>query len=184
MNMLEKLGLGDFDEVFEILKISFPESERRNYDGQKALFQNPLYTAYGVRDRSESKICAVITVWDFDVASFVEHFAVDPSKRGTGIGSKMINELSETLGKPLCLEVELPDTEIACRRIEFYKRNGLFLNEYPYVQPPLTKGCSSVPMYIMTSGAAVDEKKFELIRDTLYKNVYNCSINGIDVTKC
>ena len=58
------------------------------------------------------------------------------------------------------------------RRIGFYERNGFFLNEYPYVQPPISQGRKPVPLMIMTSGAAISEKEFEEIRNTLYKEVY------------
>ena len=172
MKMLKKLGLEDFDEVFRILEISFPKSERRDYEGQKSLFCNPVYNAYGAYDGSDGTLSAVITVWDFGFTVFVEHFAVDPLKRGKGMGSKIIAEISEHFGKPLCLEVEIPSTDTAVRRVGFYKRNGFYLNEYPYVQPPLSKGCDAVPMYIMTSKSSVDEKQFNLIKETLYKNVY------------
>ena len=72
----------------------------------------------------------------------------------------------------ICLEVELPDCEIAKRRIEFYKRNGFFLNEYPYEQPAITKGRKPLPLMIMTSGSEITKDRFDDIKVLLYKCVY------------
>ncbi|MCI8448180.1 MAG: hypothetical protein HFH30_07230, partial [Eubacterium sp.] len=72
----------------------------------------------------------------------------------------------------ICLEVELPENDLAKRRIRFYERNGFFLNQYPYVQPSISKGRSPIPLLIMTSGQPVSEKIFQEIKSTLYEYVY------------
>ena len=80
--------------------------------------------------------------------------------------------MMERAGGRMCLEVELPDTETAKRRIGFYERNGFFLNRYPYEQPPLSKGADRIPMYVMTAGRPVGEEEFESLRRLVYASVY------------
>lgn len=102
----------------------------------------------------------------------IDHLVVNPKYRNEGIGTKALNELVGMLDKTVCLEVEPPEGEMACRRIGFYQRNKFFLNEYSYMQPPMSKGKNAIPLLIMTSGGEVDEKNFEQIKTTLYTEVY------------
>lgn len=103
---------------------------------------------------------------------FIEHFAVNPLYRNNGLGGKILNDLLKKLKKQVCLEVELPTTVIARRRIGFYERNGFFLNLYPYEQPPLSQGKKALPLHVMTSGGFADEQRFRRIKSALYKKVY------------
>lgn len=157
--------LHDFDAIYKIMEESFPEDERRPYDEQKALLLDSRYSISGENG-------GFIATWEFDDFIFIEHFAVDKNMRNSGLGSRMLKEFLETSKKPVCLEVEPPDTEMAKRRIGFYERNGFFLNEYDYFQPPISKGKKIVPLMIMTSGEKVTKEAFERIRDTLYKEIY------------
>ena len=169
-NLLEKLDISDFDAMFEIMEKSFPADERRPKEEQKDLFENPLYKVYCV-----GKMKAFMAVWEFDAFVFLEHFAVSPECRNEGLGSRMLAALAEMYDKKICLEVEPPETDVAASRIHFYERNGFFLNTYPYIQPPISKGKQPVPLMIMTS-EAINEQEFEEIKSTLYKEVYK--ING------
>lgn len=170
--MIEKLDIKDFDRIYHIMELSFPSDEYRTYEEQKALLNNPIYTIYVLHDETQD-IKAFISVWEFYKFFFIEHFAVNPKYRNGGIGAKMLNELVELLGKTVCLEVEPPVTEIASRRINFYKRNNFFLNEYQYMQPSMSQGKNAIPLFIMTSDSKVAEKTFEQIKGTLYTKVYN-----------
>lgn len=170
--MIEKLQIQDFDRVYEIMEMSFPADEYRNYDEQKALLKNPAYSIYVLNNESQD-IKAFIAVWEFNKFAFIEHFAVNPKYRNGGVGTRFLNELVELLDKDICLEVEPPDADISIRRIGFYKRNNFHLNDYPYMQPPISQGKNTIPLFIMTSGSKVDEDIFEDIKGTLYKRVYN-----------
>lgn len=165
--MIEKMKREDFDEIFSIMEQSFPTDERRPYGEQKELLDKSEYSIYITEQKN-----AFIGVWEFDKLVFIEHFAVSKDSRNTGIGGKMLSEFLNSQEKVVCLEVELPLTDIAKRRIGFYERNGLFLNEYEYFQPPISKGKNKVPLMIMTSKSKVGEDVFNKIKDTLYKEVY------------
>lgn len=166
--MIEKMKRADFDKVFAIMEQSFPTDERRPYGEQKKLLDNPAYSIY-----ITPLLDAFIAAWEFEDFVFIEHFAVDSSHRNTGLGSRILTEFLENQNKTVCLEVELPDTELSKRRIGFYERNGFFLNEYEYFQPPISKGKKIVPLKIMTSKEQASQATFEKIRNILYNEVYN-----------
>lgn len=169
--MLERSTISDFNEIYALMEKSFPDDEYRPYPEQKKLLENPLYTIYVSRSAQRS-IQAFLAVWDLNDFAYIEHFAVDPSCRNNGLGSRLISELAEHLEKPICLEVEPPDTKMALRRIGFYQRNGFYLLDDPYMQPPISPGKQMIPLRIMTSEVGTDRQGFLHIRDTLYRLVY------------
>lgn len=174
--MLQILDTKDFDKAYTLMETSFPPDEHRGYRAQKNLLANSKYTMYAIYDEDtcgeKSSIKAIAAVFRFKDFAFIEHFAVNPKYRNHGLGSIILNELKSSLNCQICLEVELPETENARRRIEFYERNGFYLNKYPHTQPPLSEGGSCVPLYIMTSGRTVDEKEFKHIQSVLFSEVY------------
>ena len=168
---LEKYLAGEFDEIYTIMEQSFPEDERRTYEQQKALLNENSYSIYVYKENK--KVISFISVWQFDGFSYIEHFAVNGNFRNRGLGAKMLTELVPKLSGIVCLEAELPETEMAVRRIGFYERNGFFTNDYPYVQPPYSKEKNPVDLLIMTYGRKINENEFENIKNNLYKKVYN-----------
>ncbi len=171
--VLEQLTGKDFDEVYAILEESFPVDERRPYSRQKALLENPIYKVLGLRDRENGHIQGILAIYELDSVIFLEHFAIRAGCRNLGLGSRMLRELGNS-GKPVCLEVELPDTELARRRIGFYQRNGFCYQDYPYLQPPLAEGQNGVPLRLMTSGQLLDGEEFQRLKTLLYTQVYGC----------
>lgn len=170
--MIEILKKGDFDKFYKLMKKSFPSDEYRAYEEQKNLLDIPYYKAYTLY-MPNNDIKAFITVWEFEDFAYIEHFAVNPKYRNKGVGSGLLGEITEKYDSLVCLEVELPETKMAGRRIGFYERNGFSLNTYPYIQPSMGEGKSTVPLLIMTTHGKIDSKTFEKIRDTLYKYVYH-----------
>lgn len=182
-DMLQILETKDFDKAYALMYSSFPSDEHRGYEEQKNLLADPKYTLYAIYDEDtddkneEKYIKAIIAVFHFDDFAFIEHFAVNPIYRNQGLGSIILNELKTALDCQICLEVELPETENAKRRIGFYERNGFYLNKYSHTQPPLSEGGNPIPLYIMTSERAVDKKEFGHIQSVLFKGVYHTDQN-------
>lgn len=170
--MLQKASLQDFDKIYDLMKLSFPTNERRTYAEQKALLNTPQYSIAIVPGSDAQDLGAFLAFWTFDNLIFIEHFAVNPLSRNNGLGSAMLQEFIRQQTCMVCLEVELPENDLAKRRIRFYERNGFFLNEYPYVQPSLSDGRSPMPLLIMTSEQTVPEEGFKKIKCILYKYVY------------
>ena len=171
--MMYKMHVNEFEQVYRIMETSFPSDEHRPYEEQLELMENPNYQIYVAKeDDNILEIQGFMAVWQFESLSFIEHFAVDSKYRNTGLGSRMLCEIREHLTGRICLEVELPDNDMAKRRIKFYQRNGLYYNDYPYIQPAISKGRNPIPLRIMTSGGVVSQGEYQEIRDILYREVY------------
>lgn len=169
----------EFERVFEIMREAFPVDERRTFDEQKNVLKNPLFDTLVYMD--DGVIKGFITVYSFDGFCFIEHFAVASEYRNEGLGAKILQELL-ACGRKTCLEVELPKTEQAKRRIAFYERNGFYLNEYPYIQPPISQNTLPLPLLIMTSERKIDQREFLSIKNILYRNVYHVDENyNVDI---
>lgn len=171
----EKITINDFDSLYEVMENSFPSIERRKYEEQKDLFYKDIYNVIGYKDNHD-KVCAFLAFWKFKDFNFIEHFAVDDSLRGKGIGTKLLKKYLDNNNNLTVLEVELPEDEISTRRIKYYERMGMELNEYDYLQPPLQKGKPLLPLKIMSYGKKMKYHEFSGLRDGLYKNVYKYSM--------
>ncbi len=169
--MLKVLEQKYFDEIYALMEKSFSADELRSKSEQKALLKNPKYRIYGVTEDS-ANIKAFVSVYDLGDFAFIEHFAVSPKYRNLGLGSLLLTKLKSTLKCRICLEVELPENELAKRRIRFYIRNGFFLNEYEYIQPPISRDKQSVPLLLMSSDAPLSHEEFENVKKILYREVY------------
>lgn len=161
----------EFDKIFALMKASFPESERRTYAGQKELLADPHYRLI-TETNSNNQLIAFMAAWEFPLFRFVEHIAVDPATRGSGIGGKIMGAYIRESLKPILLEVEYPDTNLAQKRISFYERLGFRLNPFEYVQPPLQKGQTYLPLKIMSYPQIFTEEEYALHLEILYTNVY------------
>ena len=168
--MLQRINETDFPEIYRIMQASFSDDEYRPYDEQLALFEEPEYRIYYMP-------AGFLAVWEFESFIYIEHYAVDSALRNSGTGSAMLQELVKQYQKPICLEVELPEDVLTRRRIGFYERNGFVFNEYPYIQPPISKGKSPVPLRIMTYGEAITRETFEAMKNVLYRSVYKYGVS-------
>ncbi|MDL2305435.1 GNAT family N-acetyltransferase, partial [Bacteroides sp. OttesenSCG-928-D19] len=146
-----------------LLISSFPEEEYRElhvlreYTDTTPIFYNNIIF-------DEETAVGFITYWDLGSFYYIEHFAIDPGRRNGGYGQKMLQLLKEILNRPIVLEVELPNEDMAKRRINFYKRQGYALWENDYFQPPYKPGYGNLPMYLMVNGELNSEKDFEEIK--------------------
>ena len=162
-----------FDDVFKLIKLSFPEEEYRSYENQKKLLSNPNYFIFSKFDETNNLI-GIICFWRLKNLTFIEHFAINPSKRGKGIGSKMLKDfISRETVLPIILEVETPKTEISLKRINFYKRTGFKLNKYKYFQMPLREYSLPIEMYLMSYPTELTLETFEKSKSVIYKEVYS-----------
>lgn len=156
--------------ILSLYLLAFPADERRPcqnlfalIDGAESAFDFRVIVADG-------KVAGFITTWGADEFVYIEHFATLDHMRGSGIGGAAIERLHEESGKPILLEVELPESgPMAVRRIEFYRRHGLEPRySFSYMQPPYAEGLNPLPMVLMTSG----DLDLDAARDFLYSRVY------------
>lgn len=165
---MEYLSEADFPLFYDLLCEAFPQTERRGEKEQRALFSLEKYKVCAKRFSGK---LAAIAYWNFGDFRFVEHFAVDRTLRGGGIGSAFLREFVSAENSPCILEAELPEQEIQKRRIAFYQRNGFCLLPFSYFQPPLNKGEGRTPMLTMAT-ESVGEDRFSVMRQKIYSDVY------------
>lgn len=168
---LRKATKTDMDSVKGLYEGSFPIEERRPWEDleTRALDGDPFFSLRVVEDAG--RVVGFITTWRLPMALYVEHFAVDASMRGRGLGGEIIDKLVASTDQPVLLEVELPENEMARRRIEFYRRHGFdTIDGVDYIQPPYTRNLPEVPMLLMSTRPIDD---IETAIRILHQIVYN-----------
>ena len=121
----------------------------------------------------DSKNVGLITFWSFADFVYVEHFAIDNSIRGKGLGGLAIEMLLKKVEKPVVLEVEPPVGDIEKRRIAFYQHNGLYLNDqFEYFVPPVRNLKHRLYFHLMSSKRKINNIEFEKYYPQILKMVY------------
>ena len=113
----------------------------------------------------------ILTYWTFDGLVYVEHFAIDEELRNQGLGKAVFLNFLSQQHDQVVLEIELPNTEEADHRLEFYQSMGFFQNPQPYIQPSYHNDGCTVPMILM-SKYELDDDEFSEIQTLLYHEVY------------
>jgi len=161
----------EFEQFYALMELSFPKSERRSRKGFLELCKKcPYYKIYTLFDNQQ--LIAFLTVWEFEEFTFGDHFAVLPQLRNGGVGSKLLSWVKNSSKTPFIIEVELPETEISQRRINFYLRHGFIICDFDYLLPPMQEGCSALPMKIMSYPALLTKEQFEPLKKLIYNIVY------------
>ena len=181
MIRLQRITTADADWyrfMEELMVQSFPPEEYRPLE-QLRLYTDTKPTFYNnIVLESDDTPVGFFTYWDFGTFCYGEHFAIDPARRNGGYGKRALEELCRIVHpRPIVLEVEMPVEEMAQRRINFYKRQGLVLWDKPYQQPPYRPGYPFLPMYIMAYGCLNPDTDFEHIKKTIYSEVYQTEEN-------
>lgn len=159
----------------QLMTTSFPSEEYRPLEELRHYTDNKPHFYCNIILHHDIPV-GFITYWNFGHFYYVEHFAIDPSQRNGGHGKNVLNHLCQQINKPIVLEVEMPEEEIAVRRINFYKRQGFDLWEKAYMQPPYKAGDDYLPMLLMAYGNLKCEQDFEQVKDRIHQEVYN--VNG------
>ncbi|WP_143304841.1 GNAT family N-acetyltransferase [Chitinophaga vietnamensis] len=150
--------------VKPLYESAFPYNERRDWPLQLELFAAErlhLYELY-----KDDVFAGFATWWHTPAFCFIEHLAIADTMRGGGIGTQFMQALEKELGA-LVLEVELPLTEQAKRRIVFYERLGFSMFMKHYYQPPYHKGYSPLELRLMYKGLKEGDAAFEGVKQTL-----------------
>lgn len=168
---IKNINSGEFKKVWEIYEYSFPEVEKRTLNEQKKVMKNKNYSFFAVYNGDN--LVGFIAVWAFEDLRLFEHLAIREDLRCRGLGTQLIKEfISENNGK-VVVELEKPETEMARRRIEWYKRMKFHLNEHNYIQPAYSRDKKPLQMILTSYPKEIDEKEFIEIRKALHCKVYN-----------
>ncbi|GAB1534598.1 hypothetical protein ADMFC3_02290 [Geovibrio sp. ADMFC3] len=159
----------NFPAAYELMKNSFHPAEIRSYEKALEILDNPEYSLYTA---GEGKFDGILGVWNFEEFIFMEHLAVQPHTRGTGLGTSMMKEFLASCTKPAILEVEDEDSDIAKRRIGLYERLGFFLTDFGYIQPVMQKGeTARIPLKIMSYKVKIDNGTLNQYKKVLAKKL-------------
>lgn len=160
--------------IHSLYMSAFPVEERRPWESLVQLVDSraPFFRLRAA-GTSGCALAGFVTEWRLPGAVYVEHFAVDPALRGSGIGGAIIDDIVAGAGdQPVVVEVELPDANAgAPRRISFYERHGFSsMDGFVYFQPPYAPGLPDVQLMLMTTRPLPDPTAFVIMLHTL---VYN-----------
>ena len=139
---------------------SFPPDERRDFsDVIRLLEENDDFFIVLLSD--ENKAVGFISYWEWNDFSYVEHFAVDSSCRGSGYGATAMTELLKRINNPAVQ-----------RRIRFYERLGFVLCTRPYTQPPYSSEKQPLELYLMSFGKIDLNQVFDTVASRIHQKVY------------
>ena len=161
-----------FSSMAMLYKSAFPPEQRRSLDKlEHEILTSKHFRAYALLMNGE--FVGFFNYWIFETFYFVEHFAIKPELRGEKLGSKVLNTFKEDIAIPVVIEVEMPTSAMAKRRIEFYEKAGFHTIPNDYAQPPYRPSDFMIPMFIMTNDKEFVSEHFDHIKMTLYKEVYH-----------
>lgn len=167
----ELLKLEEFDRFYQILSNNFPTKEIKEYNYMKDTFHAGLYQVLTLKDNDQ--IVGIMSFYQHDDFRFIDYFAIDGSLKGKGMGSKMLQYFINLDDKMVILEVEHPEDEQSKRRIAFYQRNGLYLNnQFEYFVPPVRNLKHRLYFHLMSSKQKINNIEFEKYYPQILKMVY------------
>ncbi|OUP78319.1 GNAT family N-acetyltransferase [Erysipelatoclostridium sp. An173] len=167
----ELLKLEEFDRFYQILSNNFPTKEIKEYNYMKDTFHAGLYQVLTLKDNDQ--IVGIMSFYQHDDFRFIDYFAIDGSLKGKGMGSKMLQYFINLDDKMVILEVEHPEDEQSKRRIAFYQRNGLYLNnQFEYFVPPVRNLKHRLYFHLMSSKRKINNIEFEKYYPQILKMVY------------
>jgi ribosomal protein S18 acetylase RimI-like enzyme len=160
-----------FSEFYDLYLSAFPISERRGLPLLEKTMMNDSFYVYATM--YDEQFVGFVNFWTFERFTFIEHFAMLPHMRGQRIGTNLIRILQLQVKQPIILEVETPATKIAVRRIHFWERLGFYVLSNYYMQHPYDDSLFLIPMLIMSNDYHFANRHFQMIKNTLYNEVYH-----------
>ena len=79
-----------FDASFSLYESSFPPNERRTRADHLLALQDTDFLPLGAVE--DGRLLADVFVWQTEDFVYLEHFAVQPSLRGQGTGSRILRD--------------------------------------------------------------------------------------------
>jgi len=161
----------NFEEVYDLYTSSFAKYARRTWAGLETVFnKKPSFHCNSIKVKGE--FAGFLNYWTFEKFTFIEHFAIHPNFRNSGLGSKVLKNFLAQNELPIIIETETPRNLIASQRIHFYERLNFYAISNFYMQPPYEGGQVMMSMLIMSNDYHFATKNFNQIKTTLYKEVY------------
>ena len=113
----------EFQQLWMIYNISFPEDERRSFFEHERLLDDPRFHFGAICD--EGVPVGLVSYWELHDMLFVEHLAIAPEHRSEGYGGRALEHLQYYADRMIVLDVEPEDdSPDAARRVRFYEHHG------------------------------------------------------------
>ncbi|MGX4599047.1 GNAT family N-acetyltransferase [Faecalimicrobium sp. JNUCC 81] len=170
----------------ELLKVceerlvnEFHKEEIKPYELVKRLIKEEKYMGYGLYEGDKLVAYALLCKSENSEYIMLDYYVVESEFRGTGYGSKFLNELYEITKsyKGIICEIEDPDyaidkddLEYRKKRIKFYEKNGL---HHTNVRSSVF-GVKYIIM-IMTQDKFVEKQVEESLR-SIYKGLFGAKV--------
>lgn len=159
----------DLAALVTLYELSFPEEERRELIQLKKLIDSTEEMYLNVV-LFENKVAGLFVYWKLNGFYYLEHLAVQPELRNQKLGARVLDWAAQNLQGIRLLEVEPDTTEMAARRIGYYKRNGYDILTKAYVQPSYRTDEEACELWIMGNESTTNLSDFiEQIKETAYR---------------
>lgn len=158
-------------QIYNIMLRSYPPNELRSQDEQReiaGLSELEIKTI-----EADGIVCGFITAWHLESCIFIEHIAIDPAYRGRGYGRRLLEELLDTVEKPIVVSVSPSIDPVALKRVAFYQASGFKLCFFDYYMPPMQPQFSPAEMLIMSYPIELRANEFAPIKSEIFRKVYN-----------
>lgn len=156
------------DAAMALYRRSFPAHELRLWPDQQAVMNDPLY--HFDLCLLGGALAGLILYWDFGAYIYVEHFCVEPTMRGHGLGTLILAELAKK-SKPIILEIDPLTDDVAVRRKGFYERCGYIANGFAHVHPPYQAANHGHALIVMSHPRALSQAEFDTFTVDLREKV-------------
>ncbi|MBE9467482.1 MAG: GNAT family N-acetyltransferase [Bacteroidetes bacterium] len=157
-----------FEQAWKLYEDSFPTDERRQISNQTNIMEKINYNFEIIT--KDNHFIGILLWWDYNNFRYIEHLATLPKERCKGFGKTILEQFINRDTKPIILEVDLPESNINKRRIEFYKRIGFKLNNHYYKQTPYNKESSSVELLLMSYPSCISKTMLDVFLKNIASN--------------
>ena len=164
-----------WEEAWKLYEESFPRKEIRSLKDHLRAMEDPCFTAAGLW--LDGKFVGLLYYWQTPEFTYAEHLAIQPALRGAKIGGRALAEFCRRSGRVI-LEIDPPETEIACRRQRFYERMGFVTNDFPYIHPSFQRPCEPHRLVLMSYPTAMSPEEFHRLEEFVHGRVLRYSCHG------
>ena len=154
-----------YSEFKSLYSSSFPIFEQRTEEQQKIAFLHPQYHLIAYAE--ENKFIGFISYWEFPAYIYIEHFAVNESLRGNGIGSNLLNKFIGEHSKIIILEIDPITDMISTARLRFYQKCGFFTNDYHHIHPAYRKEFEGHSLIVLSTKRKITKNEYDLFNNDL-----------------
>ncbi len=160
-----------FAESWELYEAAFPAEERRTLACQRvAMAEQGNGVFHCLRLEEGGVFAGIVFYWQTPSFIYVEHLAINPTRRGKGLGHKALEYLASQ-GIPLILEIEPVEDEATERRWRFYRSAGFHRLPFFHLQPVYRHGDVPLRLELLSYPHAMGEEEVFLYERFMQERV-------------